>query len=307
MPDTLDKLALIVSRDPILVSDVESSLCALGARTVMTGCGDAMRAALGAPPSVDLILIDGELAPAEIDQLLVFAQQEPDIPPESIVLMSDGGFGRWKRRISEGLLHDLIPRDRGNPHWKLRLELALRDAARAENEIDPYTVPMNRSALLSTLFRETDRVQRLRMPLTLVLCAIDDFDHWTARLGVQACDSLLRAVVERTRLLLRSYDTFGRTGRHTFLAILPGCSAENAHTLAARMRMAVFSEAVSSSKESVRLSASFGIASSEGRSPLVVLEEAEEALQKAQEEGPESIRCFESRFEPDIEPVEFLS
>jgi diguanylate cyclase (GGDEF)-like protein len=305
MPDTQDKLALVVSHDPLLVADVESLLRAAGTRTVMVG--RATRATLGVSPSVDLILIDGDLPPAEINQMLVSAQQEPAILSDSIVLMADGGFERWKRRMTEGLLHDLIPRDRRNPHWHLRLELAQRDAARAENETDPCTVPMNRSALLSALFRETDRVQRMRMPLSLLLCEIDDFEHWSTRLETRTCDALLRAVVERTRPLLRSYDTFGRTGDHTLLAILSGCSVVNAQTLAERMRTAVFSEPVSWRAESVRLSASFGIASSAGRSPLVVLNEAEQAIQKAQEEGPESIRCFVSHAAADIEPVEFLS
>ena len=216
--------------------------------------------------------------------MLAFAQQEPAIAADSIVLMADGGFGRWKRRMAEGLLYDLIPRDRRNPHWHLRLELAQHrrgveqagrraadlshHAAPALGSVDPFAVPMNRSALLSALFRETDRVQRMRMPLSLLLCAIDDFAHWTTHLETRACDTLLRAVVERTRPLLRSYDTFGRTGDHTLLAILPGCSVVNAQTLAERMRTAVFSEPVSWRANSVRLSACFGIASSEGRSPL---------------------------------------
>ena len=323
MPDAQDNLALIVSHDPLLIADVESLLCASGTRTVMVGSGDAMRATLGVSPSVDLILIDGDLPPAEIDQMLAFAQQEPTIVAESIVLMADGGFGRWKRRMAEGLLHDLIPRDRSNPHWHLRLELAQHrrgvalaekravdfshDAAHAQGSVDPFAVPINRSALLSMLFRETDRVQRMRMPLSLLLCAIDDFDHWATHLETRACDILLRTVVERTRPLLRSYDTFGRSGNHTFLAILPGCSVVNAQTLAERMRTAVFSEPVSWKANSVRLSACFGIASSEGRSPLVVLNETELALERAQEAGPESIRCFVSHVNADIEPVEFLS
>ncbi len=316
-----DNLALIVSRDPFFASDVEAFLSPLGTRTVMVGSVDALRTALGASPSVELILIDGELAPAEVDQLLAYAQQTPEIAADSIVLMADGGFGRWKRRTAEGLLHDVIPRDRKNAHWPLRLELALRPrefggegaqnrsggTAQERGAVDPLTVAMNRPALLSALFRETDRVQRMKMPLSLLLCAIDDFDHWDVRLGVEACDPLLRAVVERTRPLLRSYDTFGRTGDHTFLAILPGCSVVNTHTLAERMRAAVFSEPVAWREKTVRLSASFGIASSEGRSPLVVLQEAERALAAAQEAGPESIRCFVSRSSPEIEPVEFLS
>jgi GGDEF domain-containing protein len=64
---------------------------------------------------------------------------------------------------------------------------------------------------------------------------------------------------------LRSYDTFGRTGEHEFLLILPGCSAINSNLLAERLRAEVFSTPISVDGESLRLSACFGIASSEGR------------------------------------------
>lgn len=50
-----------------------------------------------------------------------------------------------------------------------------------------------------------------------------------------------------------------------------------------------------------------GIASSEGRSPVAVLREAELALCRAQEAAPESIRTFTHAFNAEIEPIEFLS
>ena len=74
------------------------------------------------------------------------------------------------------------------------------------------------------LFRETDRVQRTKASLCMVLFDIDDFGHWNSRLGSDACDELLCKVVSRTTRLLRSYDLFGRPGKDEFLVALPGCS-----------------------------------------------------------------------------------
>jgi hypothetical protein len=59
--------------------------------------------------------------------------------------------------------------------------------------------------------------------------------------------------------------------------------------------------------ESIRLSACFGIASSHGRSPVVVLREAEEALLVAKAAGPESIQCFDGPHQPAPAPVAFFS
>jgi diguanylate cyclase (GGDEF)-like protein len=97
----------------------------------------------------------------------------------------------------------------------------------SQPQLDPLTGLLTRPALLATLFRETDRVQRSKHPLSLAQFSIDDFEHWTARLTKLQCDALLKSVAERVGRLLRSYDTFGRTGDHEFLLILPGCSAIN--------------------------------------------------------------------------------
>lgn len=66
-----------------------------------------------------------------------------------------------------------------------------------EPQLDPLTGLLTRPALLATLFRETDRVQRSRQPISLALLAIDDFEHWKARLTRLQCDALLQGAVER--------------------------------------------------------------------------------------------------------------
>jgi len=150
-------------------------------------------------------------------------------------------------------------------------------------------------------------VQRLKNALCILLFDIDDFGHWNSRLGAEACDELLRQIVVRTARLLRSYDALGRLGKDEFLIVLPGCGMNNALMLAERLRLDVFSLPFRVGRESVRLSACFGLANSLGRSPVVVLREAEQALVLARQMGPETIQCFADSLPPSPPPVTFLS
>jgi two-component system cell cycle response regulator len=310
---------LIASRDAALLADLQPVIAATGARVGVTDSAKTAFASMVDPPLPMLALLDAELPQSEIDQLIAAVHAATGTHTYPIVLLSDTVREEWHLRLAESVLDDIIPRAVTNPHWRLRLDSVLRacnrwrefDNLRATSQlneqVDALTGLYNRSALLSTLFRETDRVQRLQTSLSLVLFEIDDFDHWRSRLSAKPCDDLLRAIVERCTRLLRSYDTFGRTGDHEFLLILPGCSSINATVLAERVRMDVFAYPIPSDGESLRLSARFGIASSQGRSPMVVLREAEMALHRAQESGPESIQCFVGRPDPQMDPIGFLS
>ena len=99
--------------------------------------------------------------------------------------------------------------------------------------------------------------------------------------------------------MLRSYDVFGRPGKDEFLVALPGCTQAHAAMMAERLR-SIFSAPFEVDGKAVRLSACFGIADRLGRSPVVVLREAEQALACAQIEGPEAIHWFD-----DPQPIPF--
>jgi diguanylate cyclase (GGDEF)-like protein len=183
------------------------------------------------------------------------------------------------------------------------LESASLKPAAPIDPIDRLTGVYHREALLGMLFRESDRAQRTKSPLGLILFDIDDFGHWNTRLGAAACDKLLREVAERTAPFLRSYDLLGRAGKDEFLVGLPGCDAVLAAGLARRLCHSIFSVPFRVEGKSIRLSACFGIAACLGRSPLVVLREAEQALEAAKDAGPESIQCFRA---PSPAPVAFF-
>ena len=314
---------LLASHDPALLAAVEPVLLSTDARVEVVLTLEAALAAIGGPEPLTLVLLDANLPGMDprmnVDRVLAAVRGQEISSRISIVLISDTVTQNWVDRLAEGVIDDLILRNVEAPYWRLRIEMvsrnrhnareleALREAHLLQVQRDHLTGVYNRESILTMLFRETDRVQRMNSSLSLLLLDIDDFGHWNSRLGNEACDDLLCRVASRITRLLRSYDLLGRVGKDEFLLGLPGCSAVNAAMLAERMRVDVFASPFRVGGESIRLSACFGIATSQGRSPVVVLREAEQALQWARSGGPESIQCFGDCQHLSNAPVGFLS
>ena len=308
---------LLASPEPSLLTAIEPVFLSAGARVEVVLSAQAALAAMNGANPPDLALLDTCLPGMETGQLLAGARADGSRFP--IVLISDTVTQEWIDRLAEGVIDDLILRSVESAYWQLRLDMvlrrfrlareleSLRESSARNAQLDRLTGVYNREAMLATLFRETDRVHRMNSSLCLVLFDIDDFGHWNSRLGVNACDELLCQIVARTTRLLRSYDVMGRPGMDAFLLALPGCSINNAMMLAERLRLEVFSAPFHVAGEAVRLSACFGIADSQGHSPVVVLREAEQALEWAKTAGPESIQCFGKSLLPTPAPVTFLS
>ena len=310
---------LLASPDPALLADLEPVLAADGARVEIFLSAEAALLALTAAHAPTLALIDVNLPGVAIGQLLAAARAEAVGRRYPIVLISDTVTQEWIDRLAEGIIDDLVPRSAEPSFLRLRLQAVLREHRRSRElemlreanalnaQMDHLTGIYNRETMLSMMFRETDRVQRMNSSLCMILIDIDDFGHWNTRLGPETCDELLCVVAARTVRLLRSYDLLGRAGKDEFLIALPGCSSVNAVLMAERLRMDVFSTPFHVNGDAVRLSACFGIASSLGRSPVVVLRETEQALMVAKATGPESIQCAGDFPEPNDAPVAFLS
>jgi diguanylate cyclase (GGDEF)-like protein len=310
---------LLASADPALLSTFEHVLASDGARVEVFLSAEAALPALIAAHAPTLALIDLHLPGMEMGRLLAAARAEATGRHFPIILITDEITQEWIDRLAEGILDDLLPHSIDPAFLHLRIETVLREhrrlrelellreAAQLNAQTDRLTGVYNRETMLSMIFRETDRVQRMNSSLCMILFDIDDFGHWNSRLGTDACDDLLCQVVSRTTRLLRSYDILGRPGMDEFLIALPGCSSVNAVMLAERLRVDVFCSPFRVNGDSVRLSACFGIASSGGRSPVVVLREAEQALLVAKASGPESIQCAGDFPEPCAAPVAFLS
>jgi diguanylate cyclase (GGDEF)-like protein len=310
---------LLASHEPALLAELEPVLAAGGARVEICLSAETALPALTAAHAPTLALIDVNLPGMAMGQLLASVRTEAVGRRFPIVLISDTVTQEWINRLSEGVIDDLLPSATEPAFLWLRVEAALRnhhksrelellrEAASLNAQMDRLTGVYNRETMLSMMFRETDRGQRMNSSLCMILFDIDDFGHWNTRLGSEICDELLCQLAARTSRLLRSYDLLGRTGKDEFLIALCGCSCVNAIMMAERLRMDVFSVPFRVNGEAVRLSACFGIAASMGRSPVVVLRETEQALLVAKASGPESIQCASDFPEPNAAPVAFLS
>ena len=308
---------LLASPEPALLRLLESILQARGPRVEVVLSAEAALTAMIRTPLV-LAMLDTNLPGMEIGQLLTRARVNCGnrFP---IVLISDSARQEWIDRMAEGAIDDLILRNEDSGYWKLRIGMALhthqlgrevdtlREIAAKNAELDHLTGVYNRETLLTTLSREINRAERMNTRLAVLLFDIDDFGHWNSRLGSDACNELLRQVAGRTLRLLRSYDTIGRPGKDEFLLALPGCGIPEAMALAERLRRDVFYEPFHVSGESIRLSACFGIAFCNARPPVVALREAEKALSRAKDAGPESIQSFDEDSDHEVSPVMFVS
>jgi diguanylate cyclase (GGDEF)-like protein len=294
---------LIASASPLLIAALEPVLHAAKAQVIVERSAKSALDAMIDPLAPSLVFLDADLPGLDPGRTLEGAEVGKSRKTFPIVLISDNVQPEWIDQLAEGAIDDVIPKSLKSPFWRLRLDVILRTFRRTReleqlcvasdlnSQTDPATGILNRPALLSLLFSETDRVQRMNTSLSLILFGIDDFGHWNANLGGKMCDRILAGVVDRVQHLLRSYDLFGRIDKDEFLLGLPGCRPGNAVIFAQRMRHEVFSSPFQLNGREVCLSGSFAIASSHGRSPVVVLRKAEQALRMAKATGSGSIRC----------------
>lgn len=314
---------LLASDDSALLAAFEPAFLAARWPVEIARSADAALAAMIAPASPCLALLDANLPATksgmDISRLLAVARAEPDTHAYPIVLISDTVTEDWRNRLSEGVIDDVIMRSADLPYTLLRLEAAQRahagfrelearrNSAALNAQRDALSGAFDRAALLSMLFRETDRVQRMKTPLSMILFGIDDDGQGDSQSGESARDEVLSLMTQRTIRLLRSYDLMGRVGKDEFLLALPGCDIFNATMLAERLRIDVFSSPFQAPRGNIRLSACFGVASSASRSPLVVLREVEKAMRNARRRGPGTVNCFGECPKAVTDPVAFLS
>lgn len=163
---------------------------------------------------------------------------------------------------------------------------------------------LSRDEVVSALFCETDRAQRLKMPLSVIAVELADWGAPESELKQVSSAAAERILVARITGILRCYDSVGRWADGELILLLPGCAITHARTLAERLRDEVFAVPVEAGGGEMCVKACFGVASSGGRSPFVVLRDAHNALQEARTAGSGSIGC--STADAETNPAAFL-
>jgi diguanylate cyclase (GGDEF)-like protein len=155
---------------------------------------------------------------------------------------------------------------------------------------DGLTQLSNRRAFDRALDREIGRAARADGRLSVVLIDLDDFKSLNDAHGHVTGDTVLRQISRALQRSVRSYDTVARYGGEEFAAVLPGCSAGLAFTLADRLRIAVQDAA-----SDVKVTASVGVATYpyDGAEAAALLRSADHALYASKRAGRNRVRSAE--------------
>lgn len=230
---------------------------------------------------------------------LMLMSENPN--PEEVIMATNAGIDEFLVKPVD--FQDLRMRIRTGERVQ-NLYAELSDSAMAMEfhcTHDPLTGTWRREAILDLIFKETDRVQRQQTPVSIVLLNVDDFTHLNLQYNSNVADRLLKLLANRLRRQLRSYDALGRYADDEFVIMLPGCAAAEAAAKAEKIRLAVANRPFTVDGNEISMTACLSVAVSSGRSPLIVLREAERALTLAKQQGPSSLRTAGES--ASVEPV----
>lgn len=104
---------------------------------------------------------------------------------------------------------------------------------------DPLTGLLNRRAFEIELEIESNRAQRLKLPLALIFGDIDYFKMVNDTHGHPVGDEVLKGIAKILKSGARDYDRVARYGGEEFIMILPETKAEIAVEIAERLRRAI--------------------------------------------------------------------
>jgi diguanylate cyclase (GGDEF)-like protein len=151
---------------------------------------------------------------------------------------------------------------------------------------DALTGLPNRTLFAARFAQALEICERNQQPLAVLFMDLDHFKHVNDQLGHQVGDSLLVAVAQRLRDLLRDEDSVARQGGDEFILALPFASADSAAQVAERVQ-AELAQPMEVHGHSLQIGASIGIAMfpEDGRDQDTLFRHADSAMYRVKQEG----------------------
>lgn len=156
-------------------------------------------------------------------------------------------------------------------------------------QTDSLTGLLNRGAFEQTLQGELHASEGNPQPISIVLLDVDHFKHVNDEHGHLTGDEILRRIAVALRAGTRPSDVLARYGGEEFVILLRDTGLEAAEEIAERLRKAIAD--LHDLPRDVKLTASFGVATSSSRQPASkLLSRADEALYCSKREGRNRVR-----------------
>ncbi len=163
----------------------------------------------------------------------------------------------------------------------------LHEEVRRQATTDELTGLVNRRRFMEALAAEYERARLFDTPFSVVLADLDDFKRINDEYGHYAGDVALRSFGRMLGEHVRDFDVAARVGGEEFAILLPQTRSAAAAAVADRIRTALARAQIPvSDRDSVRLTASFGVAESgPERTTDELLRRADDALYAAKRAG----------------------
>ncbi len=259
---------------------------------------EGFKKAVESPP--DLILCDLIMPSVDGFKFLTLVRSRPELRDVPVIILTGEADVDTKIRGLELGASDYVtkPFDAGELLARIKVQLkikALQDALKTSNDrlrvlssTDPLTGLYNRRHFMGVLEREFERTDRYGTPLSFVMFDIDHFKRLNDTFGHQAGDDVLRELGRVVREAVRASDVAGRYGGEEFCVLLPHTEVEGAAEFARRLRLTVENHPFPAQGETLRVTASFGVAacpSAAVQRAQDLIGVADEALYQAKSEG----------------------
>ena len=181
--------------------------------------------------------------------------------------------------------------------------LKLVDKIRDLSTEDDLTGAMNMRTFMALLRDERERIRRVPLAQTLLMCEVDQYHALNKQLGFSAGDAALRHVTAIMGRGLRKTDRLASSMQGELLLFLTGTPAIGATLVAERTQAAVKANPLLWKGQAINLSLSIGMSSREdgGMPDETLIELANQAVQRARREGGARIRM--STYDPKTQEV----
>ncbi|MCM2264622.1 MAG: diguanylate cyclase [Desulfuromonadales bacterium] len=166
----------------------------------------------------------------------------------------------------------------------------LLEKARDLSNIDDLTGLANRRHFQEILKREVAQARRFSSSFTILMCDIDNFDHYNSKHGRMRGDALLRQVGQTLLNNTRGIDLVCRFGNEEFVVLLPRTNKQGGLAAAEKLRQCILNDKFEGAEESQpggKLTVSFGVTEFplDSKNIYELLNLADRALYAAKKEG----------------------
>ena len=254
----------------------------------------------GHTPKTPLQIIDETRSPnkfsAELPETISLAGATvPHADSAQFIFYSTSRPDPKERQLLNYCLQHLNKRVEEARNWE-KLEKA--------NRLDSLTSLNNRRCFDEIMNKESKRADRYQHPTSLIMLDLDHFKKVNDNFGHQTGDLVLRTLGKILLEEVRQCDTPCRYGGEEFAIILPETGLGEAIRIAERIRQTIEQEnIVTHNNIHLRITASFGIASTEEKQSIDLIEAADQALYHAKKSGRNRLATTPAAPKTVIKPV----